>query len=124
MRFSTWFVRSDADDRMVEEIVRADKEERWPHGKYDIYAVDADIAMEEVQLQRDFCFRKHTRDAKFAHSQYQKYEAGLIKDIKHARGLTNLLQGLCDYLSKELGWLNPAKVRARKAYVLPPSHWN
>lgn len=35
--------------------------------------------------------------------------------MKHARGLTKLLQLLCDYHNKQLGWLNPARVRERKA---------
>lgn len=82
------------------EIARAYQEERWPHHVYSGYAFDPLIAMREVLLQRDFRFREHTRDARFAHSEYRKYEAGLISDIIHARGLTNLLQVLCEYHNK------------------------
>lgn len=55
---------------------------------------------------------------------YQRYEAELMDDIRQARHLTNYVQVLLDYHNKELGWVRPARVRARNAYPLLPSGWN
>lgn len=61
-RFTVWYLRSYADERMVSAIVRADSEELWPHHRFTDYMVAAVVSFEEELLQRDFRFREHTRD--------------------------------------------------------------
>ena len=123
-RFATWFVRSWADDQMVEDIIHLDDTNAWPHHRHEDYAVEPAVAIERTLLQRDFRFREHARDPRWTVMLWQKYEAGLITDIRHCRALVNHYQVLVDVHNKELGWLDRDRTHHRNTYVRVPKYWN